>query len=134
MANGIAAEASFPYDGDGDQQCMAVDSILKVIDWSAATTTEQRKRVIAFNGPVIAGMRIFEDFPHYKSGVYRHVTGGLVGLHAVCVVGYEDDDQCWIVKNSWGADWGEEGFFRIQYGDSGLDTDFPFFDPDVALT
>jgi hypothetical protein len=35
--------------------------------------------------------------------------------HAVQVVGYDNDAQFWIVKNSWGPDWGDKGFFRISY-------------------
>ena len=36
--------------------------------------------------------------------------------HAVAIVGYDDAEQCWIIKNSWGPDWGENGFFRIAAG------------------
>jgi hypothetical protein len=58
------------------------------------------------------------------------VTGDLLGGHAVEIVGYSDADQCWICKNSWGTRWGENGFFRIGYGqcriDSGIDP-FSFY-------
>jgi hypothetical protein len=37
------------------------------------------------------------------------------------VVGYDDDHGCWICKNSWGTGWGEGGFFRIAYGQCGID-------------
>jgi len=32
-----------------------------------------------------------------------------LGHHAVLVVGYDDDDERWIVRNSWGPDWGDRG-------------------------
>ena len=77
----------------------------------------------ATHGPVIAGMRVYEDLPFYKGGRYNHVTGGFTGLHLVCVTGYDDVDQSWTVKNSWGPDWGENGFFHLGYGECGLDTE-----------
>jgi C1A family cysteine protease len=45
----------------------------------------------------------------------------------VCVVGYNDARKFWIVKNSWGTGWGEGGYFRIAYGQVGLDGEFPFY-------
>ena len=89
-----------------------------------------RKQAIAQNGPVIAGMKVFEDMYYYRSGIYRHVAGELRGLHAVAVIGYNDSKKYWIVKNSWGTGWGEQGFMRI--ADEVLNTDFPFYDPSVA--
>jgi C1A family cysteine protease len=53
----------------------------------------------------------------YSSGVYKHTTGGEAGGHAVSIVGYNDNDRAWIVRNSWGPDWGENGFVRVSYDD-----------------
>ena len=41
----------------------------------------------------------------------------MAGGHAVTLVGWNDSDQAWIVKNSWGDGWGENGYFRIAYSD-----------------
>ena len=54
-------------------------------------------------------------------------------LHAVCVVGYADADAAGVVKTSWGKDWGEQGFVSIAYGECGLDSEFPYFSPDVVV-
>ena len=40
------------------------------------------------------------------------------------VVGYDDAQQCFIVKNSWGSNWGEAGYFRISYDDVTDDVKF----------
>ena len=74
-------------------------------------------------------MRIFEDLYYYCGGIYQHVTGGLRGLHAVAVIGYNDQQKYWIVKNSWGTGWGDKGFMLIDYGE--LDTELYFYDPYV---
>ncbi len=67
------------------------------------------------NGPLFTTMRVPYDFFAYKSGVYRHVIGPVVGGHAVLLVGYDDANSCFIIKNSWGPNWGENGFFRVAY-------------------
>jgi len=71
------------------------------------------------DGPIVGGFQVFEDFQYYTGGVYEHVTGGILGGHGVAVVGYDDEGEYWICKNSWSENWGEKGYFRIKWG-SGL--------------
>ncbi len=66
-------------------------------------------------GPVLAGMDVYLDFYYYSSGVYRHVSGSYMGGHAICIYGWDDSQNCWLCKNSWGYSWGENGTFRIAY-------------------
>jgi len=40
----------------------------------------------------------------------------VVGGHAVLAVGYDDAKKCFIVRNSWGTDWGIRGYFMLPYG------------------
>ena len=127
---GVGIEAAFPYQ-PVDQACKQIQPFAFVDKWSTPTAGRDRRWAIADNGPVIAGLRVFEDFTYYRGGVYRHVSGDFLGLHAVCVVGYSTRDRCWIVKNSWGTGWGENGYFRISYGECGIDAEFPFYDPQV---
>jgi hypothetical protein len=68
-------------------------------------------------GPLLTTMTVYTDFMFYTSGVYKHVTGDVEGGHAVVIVGYNDADQAFIVRNSWGPEWGEGGYFRIAYTD-----------------
>ncbi len=44
------------------------------------------------------------------------------GGHLVTLVGWDDTNQSWICKNSWGKDWGEDGWFRIKYGECGIES------------
>lgn len=61
-------------------------------------------------GPHKISFYVYEDFLTYKSGVYYHKTGGLLGGHAVKVIGWGFDDPSqlnyWLVSNSWGPAWG----------------------------
>ena len=58
--------------------------------------------------------------------MYTHVSGGYAGDHAILTVGYDDANQCFIVKNSWGTGWGESGFFRIAYSEITGDSKFGY--------
>jgi len=59
---------------------------------------------------------VYSDFMSYRGGVYVHTGGKLEGGHAVKIVGWgsEGGMDYWIVANSWGPLWGEEGYFRIK--------------------
>lgn len=128
---GVGKESSFPYT-PGNQPCKSgVTPFVKITSWTSVLAVADRKNILASKGPMVAGMAVFSDFRSYAGGVYRHTTGGLVGYHAISVVGYDDAQQCWICKNSWGTGWGESGYFRIRYGDSQIDTSFAFYDMDV---
>ena len=130
--NGIGDEQAFPYR-PGNQPCQMIPAIIRVDTPMTAATSLARKSALQ-GGPVIAAFAVYDDFYSYRSGVYRHVAGNLLGYHAVCVIGYDDIRGCWIAKNSWTDRWGEQGFFNIRYGECGIDTQFPFDYPrDVDL-
>ncbi|CAH1782378.1 unnamed protein product [Owenia fusiformis] len=86
---------------------------------------EIMKEIIT-NGPVQATFAVHEDFFMYKSGIYKHSFApddiGLSGYHSVRIVGWgsecssQGETKYWIVANSWGKQWGESGYFRIQKG------------------
>jgi len=69
-------------------------------------------------GSVEVAFSVYEDFLNYKSGIYQHVTGGILGGHAVKMIGWgvENGTKYWTVINSWNEGWGEEGQFRILRG------------------
>jgi len=69
------------------------------------------KQEIFSHGPVCAGFTVYNDFYNYQSGVYNGGDGGIAGGHAVTIVGWGPD--YWIVRNSWGSEWGMNGFFNI---------------------
>jgi len=125
---GVGLEADLPYAVD--TKCTVIPAALRVSNWQTALSAEDRRYAVA-RGPVIAGMRVYDDFRYYSGGIYEHATGDEVGLHAVCIVGYDDHSSCWIGKNSWSEAWGENGLFRIAYGQCGLDLEFPFIGIEV---
>lgn len=71
--------------------------------------------------PVSVAIEVQRDFQMYKGGVYTNNLCGENLNHAVTAVGYVNeegkDNQYFIVKNSWGSGWGEEGFVRMAIGE-----------------
>jgi len=122
MSNGgIVSESIYPYRSGSSGQTYACDKSKKgakvtISGVSSCYSDASIKGAIDRGLPVNTGMKVYDDFYHYKSGVYRHTYGSYKGGHAVVIVGYDDSNKCWIVKNSWGTGWGKRGYFRIGYG------------------
>ena len=133
---GVPDEACFPYDSAFDPSTFNPRCIIgpnrdaravKISYSETLALIAQRKNYLSFVGPCAAVFEIFDDFYSYGGGVYHHVSGESMGLHCVQVIGYSEAERCWICKNSWGTGWGAGGFFKIAYGEAGIDTDFPFW-------
>ncbi|RDX71752.1 Cathepsin B-like protease 2, partial [Mucuna pruriens] len=80
------------------------------------------------NGPVEVAFTVYEDFAHYKSGVYKHVTGFELGGHAVKLIGWgttDDGEDYWLLANQWNREWGDDGYFKIRRGtnECGIESD-----------
>jgi Papain family cysteine protease len=80
------------------------------------TTDKQKKDWLDLVGPTVVQVPIRWDFSAVGSQIYHPNPASPVrGDHLMLVVGFNDDDQCWIVKNSWGTTWGDRGYGRIAY-------------------
>lgn len=118
--HGVCLSSDFPYE-PRQMPPAQVAPKYKLAHWRVLTSRTQRRAAIAEEGPIVACMQVFEDFLEYGGLVYRHVAGNELGLHAVCLVGYDDVQKYWIAKNSWSEKHGENGYFRIAYGECGID-------------
>ncbi|MBC7081689.1 MAG: hypothetical protein H5T44_05560 [Thermoplasmatales archaeon] len=76
---------------------------------------ESIKKALIEHGPLVVCIYVWEDFMHYKGGIYKHRWGRLRGGHLITLVGYDDSERYWLCKNSWGNKWGEEGWVKISY-------------------
>jgi hypothetical protein len=123
---GIVDAACFPYIAL-DQACnLCADwhrRLTKITGWHTISSTADMKTWLSTHGPLSTILTVYDDFSFYISGIYTPTSTTSVGGHCVCVVGYDDNSGCWICKNSWGTLWGEHGFFRIAYGECGIDAE-----------
>jgi len=95
--------------------------------YGACSESEMLKEVQ--NGPLTIGFWASQDLMYYRSGIWHHVNAPEITKHngkrewektnhAVVLVGYgeEGGKKYWIAKNSWGQNWGENGYFRVSRG------------------
>jgi len=85
-------------------------------------------------GPVVAGMKVYQDLLGYKAGVYQQSSSSYVGRHLVALVGWGTDrgKKYWTFANSWGSSWGEDGYGRIKEGQVDIETEIVY--PDLTDT
>lgn len=126
---GIVDSACSPYvSGSTSEDVLCHDikcadkekRVYKISDYSTPSGwggSAEKVKAALKKGPLVTTMTVYEDFLTYGGGIYKHVTGGREGGHAVSIVGFNDLEKYWIVRNSWGSDWGENGFVRVAYDD-----------------
>ncbi|KAK9101541.1 hypothetical protein Scep_024971 [Stephania cephalantha] len=122
---GLETEEVYPYTGkDGSCKFNAENIAVKGDE-------DELKYAVGLVRPVSIAFQVVRDFRHYNGGVYTSNTCGSTPMdvnHAVLAVGYgvENGVPYWLVKNSWGADWGDHGYFKIEMGKNMCGKTFPF--------
>jgi cathepsin B len=146
-------QGSDPYPAEGKPGCPSQDSPSKFstcdgdakaphdnfekdkYSYEGETITangpEAIQQAIMKGGPMEVAFTVYADFENYASGIYHHVSGQQVGGHAVKVVGWGEADgvKYWKIANSWNPYWGEKGYFRIKFGECGIDDQAVGSDP-----
>lgn len=121
MYDGVPLESCYPYtgvQGDCDTSCplyYPLDSWSYVHKADAVPTAAKIKFAIYHYGPVVAAVYVNMAFQAYTGGIFNYCQNGSVN-HGIILVGWDDINECWILRNFWGTGWGENGYMRIRYG------------------
>ena len=131
---GIPLEECFHYSANDSIPCSNAcsnweDEAIKIPGWGWITKNEaliDNIKNAVFIHPLSAYLDVYTDLEYYSGGVYQHVSGKFEAGHMVLIVGWNDEEESWICKNSWGTNWGDSGYFRIKWGDCKIGTFSPF--------
>jgi C1A family cysteine protease len=134
---GICSEKLWPYDiskftNKPTVVCYKHALTHKATSYYRLDTIDQMRICLADGFPFVFGFSVFESFESPEvatTGIVPMPTldEQLLGGHAVCCVGYNDTNQRFLVRNSWGISWGQQGYFTIPYAylvDRNLSDDF----------
>merc|ERR1711865_6745 len=108
---GMPLESDLPYSGH-DQACAPYTAAVKATGYvkNPENDADGLETAIATKGPV--SITVAANWGMYGGGVFSGGCNGICNLdHGVVVVGYSKD--YWLVRNSWGSGWGEEGYIRL---------------------
>ncbi|KAK1424799.1 hypothetical protein QVD17_20137 [Tagetes erecta] len=117
---GISTETNYPYKGIDGTCSMTKDTsyVAKITGYEYVPANNEAAllNAVAMQPVSVSIDASGKGFQLYKSGVFTGECGTQL-QHAVTVVGYGTDDdgtKYWLVKNSWGTTWGEDGYIRMQ--------------------
>ncbi|MCK9266888.1 hypothetical protein M0P98_08495 [bacterium] len=120
---GVATYKTMPYTNDylkkPDEEAYHEASLYKINNYkrlnNGAGLLMSIKSSLAAGQPVIAAMKVYENFKQLKDNIYNNIEGERTGGHGMCIVGYDDNKKTLKLINSWGKSWGEQGYCRIAY-------------------
>jgi len=118
--NGLCSEEDYPYQGEqGQCQENQCNNVVNISDYSDVEQNNEHilMRAVSQQPVSVAIQANISSFKFYKYGVYQDPQCGDQLDHGVLIVGYGTDRfqglDYWIVKNSWGPEWGDNGYIKI---------------------
>jgi len=130
--NGLVAEGDYSGYKSGGREGNCVSTgrpILKATGFIRLPENrlEPLMQAVSQQGPVVVSVDAGSGWQNYKSGVFDGCVRDAKVNHAVLLVGYGHDDTLakdfWVIRNSWGPNWGEHGTIRILRHRAGIENE-----------
>lgn len=121
VERGLPLGGSRKYDQEKFGWTCNAEKFLKALTWDYITARAPEissaadiKRAVVTYGAVVAVMKLDKCFALYGEGVFNEESKR-GGNHLVLIIGWNDAKGAWLIKNSFGKDWGENGFGWMKY-------------------
>ncbi|CAJ0593407.1 unnamed protein product [Cylicocyclus nassatus] len=129
--HGLSKEQEYPYTGTDHNTCRTSNSTGRIFIKSYRILSRNEEVIadwVSTNGPATFSMNVTKALYSYRSGIFAPTQEDCeehsLGSHALTIVGYGTEGQqpYWLVKNSWGTRWGQNGYFRLARGQNSCGT------------
>ncbi len=130
---GLTSAALYPYTAtkgscQSKKLLYKLDTFGFVQNDGSTPPIDKLKDALCEHGPVVVAVKATDAFQAYVGGVFNehdpscdvaHHDGSCIN-HAITIVGWDEDKKAWIIKNSWGPNWGIKGYMYIAYDSNNI--------------
>lgn len=129
----LAKESDYPDNGsNGSCPPAQPATTYYAVDWgvvdpsgdiSKIAPVDKIKEALIKYGPIAASVSATPLFQNYTNGTFFEFASNYSNPssnHAIVILGWDDSQQAWLIRNSWSANWGEDGYMWIKYNSNNI--------------